>query len=581
MKPSRFLNLLVAFLFTAVAYANPPTVSANQSSLQTTGEITGIGQICNSRGQCGDFSITFNPAGGPVTGSVYVNWPITNLDTGEKVCEEILQGTLTGTFDGEDGGAVRGTIATGQVTITWSVQCDTCINSNTSAVGTTWEGNLRADGTGNGRIGPVDILWNVTYSAEDFQAGLGGSPRPTKTPGTAPTTATETPGAPQPILPGTTITATGQFCDNTLGFCGEISITFNPAGGPVTGTMHSTHTVPAGDHQETLNVNGTLDGAFTGGDGGQVIGTITSGEWEWTCPTCDFVLATPASLSDYPWGGNLNADGTGNGTLYTGSTWSVTFSAADFQAGLAGPTQAADTPTPIGLDYIQQQIGGISIEMGDKAFSEHQLQLINKVWNNLPPIMRDQVALQHIVRYTSAWDINTGNNKPNVMGDYSAWDQRDCPDCARTANTIRIFDTATQSSYFSDATGDTDFEATILHEITHAFQSYKSDQDIYTYPSDNPLVQDFITDSKTPGIRDGWGWDATKRKWTFYQPPGSTSKPPTNYGYTNPMEDLCESVKMYVYNPQLLQNSSPQRYTYIRYKIYGGIEYDNGKPKGK
>ncbi|MDP3186170.1 MAG: hypothetical protein Q8M58_12955, partial [Anaerolineales bacterium] len=127
MKPSRFVNLLVVFLFVAVSFGISGAVSATQSSLQTTGDITGDGQICNSRGQCGEFSITFNPIGGPVTGSVYVNWPITNLDSGEKVGEEILQGTLIGTFDGEDGGAVRGTIATGQVTITWSVTCETCI----------------------------------------------------------------------------------------------------------------------------------------------------------------------------------------------------------------------------------------------------------------------------------------------------------------------------------------------------------------------------------------------------------------------------------------------------------------------
>ncbi len=569
MKPSRFVNLLVVFLFVAVSFGISGAASATQSSLQTTGDITGDGQICNSRGQCGKFSITFNPIGGPVTGSVYVNWPITILESGEKVGEEILQGTLTGTFDGGDGGVVRGTMATGQVTITYSVPCDTCINETQSAVGAPWEGNLRADGTGNGWIGPLDILWNITYSAADFQAGLGGKKPATKTPQTA----TQAAGTPAPTLPGTTVTAAGQFCDNKLGFCGEISITFNPAGGPLTGTFKGTHTV--GEINEILNVNGTLDGTYAGGDGGEVSGTITSGVWDWTCPSCNFVLATPASLSGYPWGGNLYANGTGKGTLYPETTWTVGFSAADFQAGLAAPTQAAVPPTPISQDYIQQQIYGISVEMGDKAWSDHELQLINEVLGELPPGLLGKLSLQSIVRYTSKWDKN-GKLNDGVMGDYSPVDQRECPTCARSPQTIRIFDSATQMYEFSDATGDTTFKATILHEITHALQYYKNDQDIYANPnSENPLVQGYVDVSGT-GF-DGWAY--YNGKWNYQSVTGNN--PPTNYGMTNPMEDMSESVKMYVYNPQLLQTSSPQRYTYIRDKIFGGTEYENGKQKGK
>jgi len=563
MKPSRFFNLLIVILFVVVPSVNPRTVSANQSSLQTTGEITGIGQICNSRGQCGEFSITFNPIGGPVTGSVYVNWPITNLDSGEKVGEEILQGTLTGTFDGEDGGVVRGTMATGQVTITYSVPCDTCINETQSAVGAPWEGNLRADGTGNGWIGPVDILWNVTYSAVDFQAGLGGRPPATKTP----TTATQVAGTPALPLPGSTITATGQFCDpfDYVGFCGEINITFNPAGGPVTGTFQGTHTVTVGDNKEILNVNGILDGTYAGGDGGEVSGTITSGVWHWTCPSCNFVLATPASLSGYPWGGNLYANGTGNGTWATDSTWTVGFSAADFQAGLAASTQAALPPMETSQEYIQHQIDGISVEMGDKVWSEHEIQLMNEVLSQLPTDLLNKVAVKRIIRYSSRSD--NGNLKPNVMGDYTNKEQ-----------TIRIFDSATQPSYFpNDATGDTDFKATILHEITHALQYYKENQINYDKPAgQNPLLRDFINVSGTGS--DGWTYTYTGG-WNYQ--PVNGNNPPTNYGTTNPLEDMSESVKMYVYDPQLLRSSSFNRYVYIRDKIFGGIEYDNGKQKGK
>jgi hypothetical protein len=555
MKPYRLINLLVAFLFAAVAFANPPTVSANQSSLQTAGEITGEGQFNDGPGPCGKFSLTFDPAGGPVTGFLQGTCPI--VDSGATIGEEVIQATLTGTFEGKDGGKVSGDVATGEVMVTYSVACDTCINGTKNISGS-WGGTLNADGTGAGWILNQSITWNITYSAEDFQAGLGGNKRPTKTPGTAPT-ATPPAATPDFTLPGSSIKTTGQFCDNTNDFCGEISISFNPVGGPVTGTMHATHSVPAGDHQEILDVNGTLDGTFTGGDGGQLIGTITYGVWEWTCPSCNFVLATPASLSGYPWGGSLHANGTGDGTLYPGTTWSVTFSAADFQAGLATPA-----PTETSQNSLQHQIGGISAEMGDKIWSDHELQLLNEVLTQFPPDLLNKLALKSILRFSAYTD--DGKSDPNTFGVYSL-----------SSGTIRIFDRAKKPFDFSNDNGDTEFKATILHEMTHALQYYKDDQSKYNNPAgQNPLVRDYINISGAG--QDGWTYSYTGG-WTYQ--PVNGNDPPTNYGMTNPLEDMSESVMMYVYEPQKLQNSSPQRYTYIRDRIYGGVEYANGKPKGK
>jgi hypothetical protein len=550
MNPSRLLNLLVAFLLAAVVFANPPAVLANPSLRQTAGEITGIGTICNSRNECGDFSLTFDPAGGSVTGSINVNWPITDTGSGVKIGEEVLQGTLTGNFDGEAGGVVSGTIASGQVTVTYSVTCDTCTNGTLSAVGAQWEGNLKADGTGNGWINSQDLLWNITYSAEAFQAGQGGNKQPTKTPGRVPTTTAQ--------APGSTITTAGQFCDTTLGFCGDISITFNPNGGSVTGSFSGSYTPP--NDNTLLKVNGTLDGTYVGGDGGEVIGTITSGVWDWTCPSCDFVYATPASLSEYPWGGNLYADGTGSGTLYPDATWSVTFPAANFQAGLA-----AALPTETSQGNIQHQIGGISAEMGDKVWSEHELEMLKEVIGQLPPNLLNKLSLKTILRYSADKD-NNGKVDPNVFGDYSS-----------TSQTIRIYDRAKKPADFSNDTGDLEFKATILHEMIHALQFFQDDHTNYDQPTgQNPLVRDFINLSGSGS--DGWSYSYTGG-W-IYQPVNGNN-PPTTYGMSHPLEDMTESVMMYVYDPQKLQNSSPQRYNYIRDKIYGGTEYEHGKQKGK
>lgn len=172
MKPSRFFNLLVVILFVVVSSAIPGDVSATHTSQQITGYITGNGPYTEGYGECGKFSITFNPAGGPVTGTLQMTCPIINLDTGAKVGEQTMQVTLTGTFEGGDGGVVRGVVATGQVSWTFSITCDNCINGTKSMVGVVWGGNLYANGTGNGWFNSHDFLWNVTYSAQDFQAGL-------------------------------------------------------------------------------------------------------------------------------------------------------------------------------------------------------------------------------------------------------------------------------------------------------------------------------------------------------------------------------------------------------------------------
>ncbi len=188
MKPSRFVNLLVVFLFVVVSFAIPGAASADQSWQQTTRYITGNGQYTDGYSQCGTFSITFNPAGGPVSGSLQSLCPL--YGNSGKVGEETIQVTLTGTFDGGDGGVVRGTVATGEVTDTYTIntdQCSNCRPGTRSMVGAPWEGNLRADGTGDGWFVKQDFSWSVTYSAQDFQAGLASSMPtkasvPTKTP---------------------------------------------------------------------------------------------------------------------------------------------------------------------------------------------------------------------------------------------------------------------------------------------------------------------------------------------------------------------------------------------------------------
>jgi hypothetical protein len=169
-----------------------------------------------------------------------------------------------------------------------------------------------------------------------------------------------------PLQTTGTITATGQFCDQDLGYCGDFTISFNPAGGPVTGAFTATYST---EDYGILHVNGSLVGEFTytgentetGEEGGVVIGTITNGIWDWKCQKEYCFNATPASLTGRQWGGYLYSNGTGNGKLFSeDSPWKVTFSTEGFQAGLPTPTEEVLPepllPTPTSFDVVALKI---------------------------------------------------------------------------------------------------------------------------------------------------------------------------------------------------------------------------------
>jgi hypothetical protein len=199
----------------------------------------------------------------------------------------------------------------------------------------------------------------------------------------------------------------------------------------------------------------------------------------------------------------------------------------------------------------------------------------------LPQEFRDNLALKKFVRYQQSWNQNWQTN-PDTFGDFSPVDQRDCPGCAMWDRTIRVYDHASSPYDFKDPA--TQFKGTILHEMTHAFQAYKSKTDVQTNVIDTPLLQDFMDATrpkpKSAGLYgNGWGFgyinSKTKQKeWRFYGAAGNNV--PTGYSNTNPQEDLCESAMLYLYDPQRLKASSQARYDFVRDNLFKGVEYENG-----
>ncbi|MBI5714374.1 MAG: PDZ domain-containing protein [Chloroflexi bacterium] len=142
---------------------------------QTT--ISGNGRICSGVvSECGTFTLTFNPRGGAVSGSMRY---VVTTRTQTSTVVDTTTATLSGTFDGGDGGRISGT-ASGQ-----SVSS----SGGSISFSGSWEGWLRADGSGDGSWSTSSkylqctraCVWNVNYSAEAFRSALS-----TVTPTTAP-----------------------------------------------------------------------------------------------------------------------------------------------------------------------------------------------------------------------------------------------------------------------------------------------------------------------------------------------------------------------------------------------------------
>ncbi len=65
------------------------------------------------------------------------------------------------------------------------------------------------------------------------------------------------------------------------------------------------------------------------------------------------------------------------------------------------------------------------------------------------------------------------------------------------------------------------------------------------------------------------GWVKKGEDWT----PGKSACLISEYGKTNPWEDFAESVSSYRYDPQGFEKSCPQKYKFVKDKIYKGMEY--------
>ena len=347
---------------------------------------------------------------------------------------------------------------------------------------------------------------------------------------------------------GNTIPASGQLC--AQGICNNISITFPPNGGAVTGTLNGSGNKDGCNFQNS----GALNGTYAGGDGGAVNGTVS-----WTM-TANCSGNTISDTWSGTWQGAFYANGTGSGSGVVQSatgTWTVSFSADDFKR----------ITTPITKEYFKTTYG-IDVVDGTSQWTDNQLRMLDDLFRKLPKSFWDKTKFTKIERNKAYIDPKTKSEDLNTFGCYSYWNR-----------TIQIFDHASDPFDFTDdPNGDKEFIGTVVHEMTHAYHYYKDYKSVYETTWDNatnPIMSDFELNTRDDqsDFRTGWVWLPADKKFSF-EGTGQENVPISDYAKdVNPMEDLCESVMFYVVDPASLAAKSPNRYEFIKDKVFDGVEY--------
>lgn len=381
------------------------------------------------------------------------------------------------------------------------------------------------------------------------------------------------------LAQGQTITGSGTVSGGPLPFSPDLSLTFPPAGGPVSGVISGQRPFMNGAETCTQSMSGTADGNFAGGDNGAASGSMTI-NYKVTCSG-----GSNTQTFSGTWQGTLRADGNGSGTwssAYGGGSWQVSYSAADFRAIIAPPT----------LDYLYfWNTYGINLQDGDKEWSDQDMRLLDEALREVPREWLDRLPVRALKRYAAAWDENW-NTRPGVRGEYYWSDLPDRP------SQLQIYDAAYDGNYYNDRSGHAKFKATLIHELTHSLQERdpqgQADATLQN-PYTNPLVVQYMSaaapqaDPNNPNYYYGWYWNIDgNKKWMFFESPDAAARnnaPPYRtgdnrnyqpYARTNPMEDMAVSVEMYMYDARNLRAQSPARYEFIRDNIFGGVEYENG-----
>lgn len=182
---------------------------------------------------------------------------------------------------------------------------------------------------------------------------------------------------------------------------------------------------------------------------------------------------------------------------------------------------AGDTSTVAGLIALIKQKFDIMMENGTSSWTLSALQQLYSTLTKLPASFYS--STKFIQR------ITTASFGPNIAG-YVSSDQPS-----------RVF--------LTDGGVNWDVVGVTVHEMAHTFQF------------------------NNYGVALQWATSFWTYRNAYTGQPTYVSAPPTEYGKTNFMEDMAESVMLYYKSPSTLKSNYADRYEFIRSKLMNGKEF--------
>jgi len=176
-------------------------------------------------------------------------------------------------------------------------------------------------------------------------------------------------------------------------------------------------------------------------------------------------------------------------------------------------------------------------------FTDKETKKIQEVLNKYQRLLKcKKQQLQQIGRTNKAITKNKAGcvAETDTMGEWF-----------KDNGTIVLTDSASTGSDFKDSAKQ--FRGTVAHEMSHAMMNNFDPRTCKSYTNyrKNPLMKEYMKVA---------GWNVTGTTLTET----ATDKAPTNYGKTNPKEDLAEATMLYLYEPETLKSRSPKRYKFIK-----------------
>lgn len=151
----------------------------------------------------------------------------------------------------------------------------------------------------------------------------------------------------------------------------------------------------------------------------------------------------------------------------------------------------------------------------------------------------------------------------------------------RSPNAAAYASPGFKSSYYSDE-GEIVFisssfdqdntwaSSVAVHELSHHLDFSKPGKDYAGYSETDEFLKLSGWKMEKSYTTDKSGKKVLKEKWTRPE----NKKFVRDYAGTEPAEDFAEAVAYYIYEPNLLRQTDPAKYNFIKNKVFAGKEYD-------